>query len=89
MKKVYPEIARGVVEAVEVEDGDVCAIKKTYNGETIYLLFNLKEEATTVTLSKDKHSYNGLVGALEIDENKVTMEGETVKLPAYGVAVIK
>lgn len=89
LKKVYPEIARGVVEAVEVEDGDVCAIKKTYNGETIYLLFNLKEEATTVTLSKDKHSYNGLVGVLEIDENKVTMEGETVKLPAYGVAVIK
>lgn len=89
LKKVYPEIARGVVEAVEVEDGDVCAIKKTYNGETIYLLFNLKDEATTVTLSKDKHSYNGLVGALEIDENKVTMEGETVKLPAYGVAVIK
>lgn len=89
LKSVYPEIARGLVEAVEVEDGDVCAIKKTYNGETIYLLFNLKAEATTVTLSKDKHSYTGLVGALEIDENKVTMEGETVKLPAYGVAVIK
>ena len=89
LKNVYPEIARGLVEAVEVEDGDVCAIKKTYNGETIYLLFNLKDEATTVTLSKDKHSYEKLVDSLEIDENKVTMEGETVKLPAYGVAVIK
>ncbi len=89
IKNVYPEIARGLVEAVEVEDGDVCAIKKTYNNETIYLLFNLKDEATEVTLSKDKYKYEGLVDALEIDENKVTMEGETVKLPAYGVAVIK
>lgn len=89
IKNVYPEIARGLVEAVEVEDGDVCAIKKTYNGETIYILFNLAEEETTVTLSKAAYSYEGLVASLEIDENKVKMEGETVTLPAYGVAVIK
>ncbi len=89
IKNMYPEIARGIVEAVEVEDGDVCAIKKTYEGETIYILFNLAAKETTVTLSKEQHSYNGLVAALEIDENKVTMEGETVTLPAYGVAVIK
>ena len=89
IKNVYPEIARGLVEAVEVEDGRVCAIKKTYEGETIYLLFNLANEETVVTLSKDKYSYEGLVAALEVDENKVKMEGETVTLPAYGVAVIK
>ena len=89
IKSVYPEIARGLVENVEVEDGKVCAIKKTYNGETIYLLFNLGNEETTVTLSKDKYSYEGLVASLEIDENKVKMEGESVTLPAYGVAVIK
>lgn len=89
LKNVYPEIARGLVEAIELNDGDVCAIKKTYNGETIYLLFNLKAEATTVKMSKATYNYEKLVGSLEIDENKVTMEGETVKLPAYGVAVIK
>lgn len=91
IKNVYPEIARGLVSVMEgIEDGNVCAISKTYDGETIYLLFNLNEEATTVTVSKSDFAYEtGLVASLEIDENKVTMEGETVTLPAYGVAVIK
>ena len=91
IKNVYPEIARGLVSVMEkVEDGNVCAISKTYNGETIYLLFNLNKEATTVTVSKADYAYKtGLVASLEVDENKVIMEGETVTLPAYGVAVIK
>ena len=87
---MFPEIARGTVAVMEaIEDGNVCAISKTYNGETIYILFNLNKEATTVKVPKDTYNYEGLVAKLEIDENEVTMEGEMVTLPAYGVAVIK
>ena len=57
--------------------------------EPIYLLFNLNKEATTVNVPKDTYNYEGLVASLAVDENEVTMEGETVTLPAYGIAVIK
>ena len=90
IKNMFPEIARGKVAVMEaIEDGNVCAISKTYNGETIYLLFNLNKEATTVNVPKDTYNYEGLVASLAVDENEVTMEGETVTLPAYGIAVIK
>jgi glycosidase len=90
IKNMYPEIARGTVAVMDqIEDGNVCAISKTYNGETIYILFNINKEATTVTVPKDTYNYEGLVAKLEVDENQVTMEGETVTLPAWGIAVIK
>lgn len=90
IKNMYPEIARGKVAVMdEITDKQVCAISKTYEGETIYLLYNLSEEEITVSVPKDTYNYEGLVASLEVDENEVSMEGETVTLPAYGIAVIK
>lgn len=90
VKNMFPEIARGQVAVMEgIEDGDICAISKTYEGETIYILFNLAKEERTVTVSSDMYDYEGLAASLEVDENKVTMKGETVTIPAYGIAVIK
>lgn len=90
IKNMFPEIARGKVAVMDaIEDGNVCAISKTYNGETIYILFNLNKEATEVKVPKDTYNYEGLVASLAVDENEVTMKGETVTLPAYGIAVIK
>ena len=90
IKNMFPEIARGKVAVMEaIEDGNVCAISKTYNDETIYILFNINKEATTVNVPKDTYNYEGLVASLAVDENEVTMEGETVTLPAFGIAVIK
>ena len=91
IKNVYPEIARGIVAVMDkIEDGDICAISKTYQDETIYILFNMSEEEKTIKVSKADYDYEtGLVEALETDENKVKMEGETVTIPAFGVAVIK
>ncbi len=91
IKNVYPEIARGIVAVMDkIEDGDICAISKTYKDETVYVLFNMSEEEKTITVSKTDYAYEtGLVAALETDENKVKMEGETVTIPAFGVAVIK
>ena len=84
------KIARGEVAAMEeIEDGEICAISKTYKGETNYILFNLGKEEKTVTVSKDTYNYEGLAASLAVDENEVSMKGETVTLPAYGVAVIK
>ena len=90
IKNMFPEIARGKVAVMDaIEDGNVCAISKTYNDETIYILFNINKEATTVKVPKDTYSYEGLVGSLAVDENEVSMEGDTVTLPGFGIAVIK
>lgn len=90
VKNMFPEIARGKVAVMDgIEDENICAVSKTYNGETVYILFNLGKEEKTVTVSHDKYDYKGLAASIEVDENKVTMKGETVKIPAYGIAVIK
>ena len=44
---------------------------------------------TVVDVPKDVYNYEGLVASLAVDENEVSMKGETVTLPAYGIAVIK
>ena len=53
------------------------------------ILFNLNKETTVVDVPKDVYNYEGLVASLAVDENEVSMKGETVTLPAYGIAVIK
>ena len=53
------------------------------------ILFNINKEATTVKVPKDTYNYEGLVASLAVDENEVSMEGDTVTLPAFGIAVIK
>lgn len=90
VKNMFPEIARGTVAVMEdIEAKEICAISKTYEGETIYILFNLGKEEKTVTVSKDKYDYEGIVASLSVDENEVSMKGETVTIPSYGIAVIK
>lgn len=91
LRNQNPEIARGTVAQVEeITDLDVAAISKTYNGKTIYLIYNLSEtEKKEVALSKEKYGYTELAGYLSADSGKVTLKGDTLVLPAYSVAVLR
>lgn len=91
LRNQNPEIARGTVARLEdVTDQDIAAISKTYNGETIYLLYNISEtDEKQVTLPGAQYGELELSGYLSVDGGEVTLKGETVTLPSYSVAVLR
>ncbi len=91
LRNQNPEIARGIVARLEeITDQDVAAISKTYNGETIYLLYNISEtEEKQVTMSAGQYGELEIAGYLSVDGGKVTMKDGVVTLPSYSVVVLR
>ena len=91
LRNQNPEIARGTVARLEeITDLDIAAISKTYNGTTIYVIYNLSEtDEKTVVLSAEQYGYSELAGYLTVDGGEVTLEGDTLTLPSYSVAVLR
>ena len=87
IRDALPVIARGAttVEAA-LNMGCVSAYRKTWDEEECIILMNIDSNAATVDLS----SYEGwtLAANLSVDENLVNMNGTTLNLPAYGVAIL-
>ena len=90
LRNENPEIGRGKVTQIdEVKDGDIAVISKTYNDETIYLLYNLSEqEEKTISLSKSKYGYESIRGYASVDGREVTIKDESIKLPPYSVVIL-
>lgn len=91
LRNQNPEIARGTVARIEeITDQDIAAISKTYDGTTIYLIYNLSEtDKKEVTLSREQYGYTEIAGYLSVDGGKVTMKGDTLTLPSYSVVVLR
>lgn len=91
LRSQNPEIARGTVARLEeITDGDIAAISKTYEGSTVYLLYNLSEtEEKQVTLSAEEYGYSEIAGYLSADGDRVTLKNDTITLPAYSVVVLR
>ncbi|MBD5083960.1 MAG: hypothetical protein HDT33_02540, partial [Clostridiales bacterium] len=88
LRNQNPEIARGTVARLEeVEDQDIAAISKTYDGKTIYMLYNVSEtDEKQVEMSR--YGELEVAGYLSVDGGEVTMKDGTVTLPSYSVAVL-
>lgn len=91
LRNQNPEIARGTVARLEeITDQDIAAISKTYDGSTIYLIYNLSEtDKQKVTLSREQYGYTDIAGYLSVDGGKVTLSGDTLTLPSYSVVVLR
>lgn len=91
LRNQNPEIARGFVERLtDITDGDIAAISKTYDGTTIYMLYNLSEtDVKEVVLPREQYAYTEIAGYLSVDGGEVTLEGDTVTMPSYSVVVLK
>lgn len=82
-----PALARGVVcEEAALNVGCVSAYRKIWNEETCIVLMNVDANAATVDLSA--YSDWQLAASLNVDESEVNIDGATLQLPAYGVAVL-
>ena len=91
LRNQNPEIARGTVARLEeVEDQDIAAISKTYDGKTIYLLYNISEtDEKQVTMSAEQYGELDIAGYLSVDGGAVTMKDGVVTMPSYSVAVLR
>ena len=72
----------------EVEDLDIAAISKTYDGNTIYMLYNISE-TDEKQVEMQQYGELEIAGYLSVDGGEVTMEDGTVTLPAYSVVVLR
>lgn len=91
LRNQNPEIARGTVARLEdITDQDIAAVSKTYNGETIYLLYNISEtEKKQVSMSAEQYGELEIAGYLSVDGGKVTMKNGVVTMPSYSVVVLR
>lgn len=96
VRNSYPEITHGAVTFEEtVSDGNICVIRKSYEGEEVLVVFNTSAEAQEVDLSGV--ALGDTAGeALEIGsvlltgeaDNAVMTEGK-LHIPAYSVVVLE
>lgn len=92
IRNKYPEIGRGVptvMSDVAEQNGNICAIHKTYNDSEISLIYNDSDAAVTVTVSKDTYKYENVADYLVVNEELPEIDGEKITIPAYGCVILK
>lgn len=91
LRNQNPEIARGTVARLEeITDPDIAAISKTYDGKTIYLLYNISEtEEKQITMSAEQYGQLEIAGYLSVDGGEVTMKDGVITMPSYSVVVLR
>ncbi len=96
IRNTYPAISHGTVTVEDSVSGDaVCVLRKSYEGEEVLLAFNLSESEQTVDLSglalpEGEESGMQLGGALLTGAGEqIALDGTTLLLPPYSVAVLK
>lgn len=88
IRKALPVISHGkpTVETA-LNKGCVSAQRKTWGDESCIILMNIDEKAATVDLSA--YADWTLVTSLSADGGAITLEGTTLSLPPYGIAILQ
>ena len=87
IRQALPVISHGKTTCeAALNVGCVSAQRKTWNDQTCIILMNIDPEAATVDLSA--YADWTLAAALSADGNPVAMDGTTLNMSAFGVAVL-
>ena len=96
LRNQYPAIARGEVAFDEgISDTSICAIQKTYEDEKLTIVFNISAESQTVDLTKSSLGAAAddaglqIAGELIDGTEVVTLEDNTLTMPAYSIVILK
>lgn len=87
IRNSLPQIARGIPTAeTALNTGCVSAYRKTWNEESCIVLMNIDGNDASVDLS----AYEDwtLAASLSADGGKIAVKGSTLKLPAWGTAIL-
>lgn len=89
IREQNPEIARGRIEQILLEDKQIGAYATTYKDSKVIIIHNLGDEAKTVTLDKGTYGYSKIVGMLLTGEEKATLKGNELTLPPMSTVILK
>ena len=87
VRQAIPAISHGATTPEEgLNLGCVSAQRKTWGEESCIILMNIDEDGAEVDLS----GYDGwtLAASLSVDEDPITMEGTSLHLDGFGIAVL-
>ena len=88
IRNALPVISHGKTTAeTALNLGCVSAQRKTWNGETCIILMNINKGSAQVNLTN--YADWTLVTSLSADGNPIALEGTTLSLPAYGIAILQ
>jgi len=89
LKNENPEIARGEVsEITGIEDKEVIAMKKTYNGSSVIVVINTSRYPKEIKVDKS-NGYKEIVGYATTDDTKVTIKDDTLTMAGNALVVLK
>lgn len=95
LRNQFPSIRKGTTEQLAaLSDKELCALAKSCEGETVVILYNISEEVKTVDLSTaaltDGTALRAgmLEATLVSGGTRVSVEGESLVMPEYSVAVL-
>ena len=87
-----PEIARGTTEVLELSGnsgGDIAAVRRTWNGSSILIVYNLSNEAASLSdaaLELDSRSVRGYLAVSAGDEPSLSGE---LEIPPHSIVFLK
>ncbi len=87
IRNALPVLTHGRTTAeTELNVGCISAYRRTWNEESCIVLMNIAPDAAQVDLSA--YADWSLAASLSADGNEIVLDGTTLELPAYGVAVL-
>lgn len=90
IRNTYPEIARGAIHAVTgITQEKVSAMTKTWEKETIGMIYNSSDKETEVSLKDLGMETMSVCNYLTVDGTEITASKEVVKMPAYSIVFLK
>ena len=85
-----PEIARGEIEIVtELTEGNQAVITKTYEDNTIGIVYNTSDETLTVGKADTVLAYMAIRGYLTLNGEVVALESGALSMPAQSICILK
>ncbi|MCR5153973.1 MAG: hypothetical protein K6B75_03905 [Lachnospiraceae bacterium] len=89
LRAAVPEIARGESEIVSQDNSEVCVIKRTWKGKTVYIVINLNKEESVITTADFAENLE-ILGTLYSDPEagKVAYKKGALTMPYWSIAVL-
>ena len=82
-----PCIARGTTEVLTVPGQDIAAVRRTFDGDSIVIVYNYSDESKEIT-ELDGLSKMQIRGYLTVDSAEEVLLDGGLKMPAYSIAFL-
>lgn len=80
-------IARGTTEVLTVPGQDIAAVRRTFDGDSIVIVYNYSDESKEIT-ELDGLSEMQIRGYLTVDSAEEVLLDGGLKMPAYSIAFL-